>query len=105
MRYTEKQLAAACVARCPDFGAMNAEEQGGVRDYVARFLAGVPEREPMVPGTKEAVVEAVRLLCGEAPTYLEDSDQWTLPVAPDALYDAVRGLVRWLDDHATKGDG
>ena len=57
----------------------------------------------LTPGTVEAVCEAVRMLCGEAPVYLTDSEQWSLPDDTGGFFTAVRKLVVWLDDNAPNG--
>jgi hypothetical protein len=55
------------------------------------------------PGTPEAICEACRLICGEAPDWLEDIGEWSSPDAPqDAaerrwLSEALAALVAWLD--------
>jgi hypothetical protein len=84
----------------------NATFRAKLESAEARIRELEAQLSPITTGTKEAVCEAVRLLCGEAPTYIENSDQWTLPdTCPPFGHraTAVRRLVHWLDVNAVKG--
>jgi hypothetical protein len=57
------------------------------------------------PGSRDAVRDAVRLLTGERPEWLEDTEEWSLPDVPSPydqptwLKEAVQLMVSWLDGY------
>lgn len=67
------------------------------------------------PGSTAAVIEAYRLLCGEEPVQIRNSmnkPEWVDQAWPEGalpspdlgqIYRAAHELLRWLDEHASRG--